>query len=260
MRFFDLNIANISFPGTYSAICESANSDSCFDGLDYTYWSSNGYADDDLPIWVERDFNSPQIIDRVFIQDTNMSDISLQYWTGSVWATVLSTLQKSNDLRSVLFLFASLTTTKIRIVGSHTLLTADQEKILGSVFAFSEIGQLAIPTSGIQTKRGKDQDNHKLVSGKSFIFNRGRHWEIELSTQAHIGQEDIDLLQNIVKRDNDFYIWLNDNTEASMNQIVEPYAFKNILKVSVFGGENPTYYKNIWISGMTNKITLIEVE
>lgn len=259
MRFFDLNIAHKSFPGTYDAISEAANAESCFDGLNYTFWSSNGYADDDLSIWLERDFGATQTFDRIFVQDTNITDISLQYWNGSIWVTASATITKSNDLRSILFEFTSLAASKFRLIGSHTAIV-DEEKVIGSVFAFTEIGELVIPPSGITAKRVKEQDDHKLISGKSFIFNRGRRWEISLTLKAHIGQDDISLLESLVKRDNEFHIWINNDTEASMAQIVEPYGFKDMIKVSVAGGDNPNYYKNLFFSGVANTFLMTEVE
>lgn len=259
MRFFDLNVAHKSFPGTYDAISESANAESCFDGLNYTFWSSNGYDSDASPIWLERDFGSPQIINRVFVQDTNIEDIYLRYWNGSFWATISANNKKSVDHRSVLFYFADLAVSKFRIIGTHTI-TANEEKVIGSVFAFTEIGELNIPPSGITAKRVKEQDNHKLISGKSFIFNRGRRWEISLTLKAHVGQDDISLLESLVKRDNEFHVWINNDTEASMAQIVEPYGFKDMIKVSVAGGDNPNYYKNLFFSGVANTFLMTEVE
>ena len=259
MRFFDLNIAHKSFPGTYSAICESANSESCFDGLDYTFWSSNEYDTDGLSVWVERDFGSVQSFNRLFVQDTNIENISLQYWNGSAFATLTATAYKSVDLRSVLFEFTDPVSSKIRIIGTDTI-TLNEEKVLGSVFVFTELGRLVIPPSGINVKRVKEQDAHLLITGRKFIFNRGKRWEIEVSSQAHVGQADTTLLESLVKRDAEFHVWLNANNEVRMNQIIEPYAFKNMLKVSIAGGDNPNYYKNLFFSGVSNKFTMVEVE
>jgi hypothetical protein len=117
-----------------------------------------------------------------------------------------------------------------------------------------------IPPSGISAKRVKEQDIHKLTGGKNFIFNRGRRWEVDLTFQAHIGQADIDLLNEIVERDNIFHIWINDDSEDAMGQVISPYAFKDMLKVSAAHGDAPNYYKNLWISGVANKITMVEVD
>jgi hypothetical protein len=259
MRFFDINIAHIGFPGTYTAICESANADSCFDELDYTLWSSNEYDDDDLSVWVERDFLLPKSINRVFVKDTNIQDIILEHWNGSAWIATETTVYKSVDLQNIFFEFDDLTVSKIRVTGSHTLV-ANQEKNIGNIFVFTELGKLNIPPADINAKRIKEQDIYKLINGKKITFNKGGRWEIDLIFQAHIGQSDIDILNSLVIRDCNFFIWINDNTEAAMRQIVEPYAFKNLLKVSVMNGDSPNYYKNIWVSGMSNKISMAEVE
>ena len=54
-------------------------------------------------------------------------------------------------------------------------------------------------------------------------------------------------------------MWLNDNEEQYMNQISPPFDFGSMLKMSIVKGDQPTYYKNLFFSGIDNKLKMVEV-
>lgn len=257
MRFFDINYALKQFPGTSAASSQSANAAACFDGLDYTCWISNEEDTDGDVIYIERDFINAKTFNRVFVKDTNILNISLEYWTGAAWVVLVATTTKSQDNKNILFQFAPQSIPKIRIIGSNTII-ADEEKEIQEILCFSEIGRLIIPPADIKTKRNKKQDIHQLESSKYFIFNRGKNISIELNFKSHIGQVDIDLLNILFNRDTEFYIWINDNEEQYMAQKVSPFRFEDVLKMSISKGDNPAYYKNLFFSGVNNKLSLVE--
>jgi len=258
MRFFDINYALKQFPGTSAASSQSANAAACFDGLNYTCWISNEEGTDGDAIYIERDFINAKTFNRVFVKDTNILNISLEYWTGVAWAALTASAVKSQDNRNILFEFTSQNIPKIRIIGSNTIV-ADEEKEIQEILCFSEIGRLIIPPANIKPKRNKKQDSHQLENSKLFIFNRGRNISIELNFKSHVGQADIDLLNILFNRDAEFYIWINDNEEQYMTQKASPFRFEDVLKVSILKGDSPSYYKNLFFSGINNKIILVEV-
>lgn len=258
MRFFDINYALKTFPGSYIASSQSDNAESCFDESDYTRWISNEENTDGDDIYVERDFNTVKTLSRIFVRGTNIDNISIEYWTGSTFAALSTTDYKSADGTSVLFEFTEQSLLKIRVVGSNTI-AANEEKEIQEILCFTEIGQLIIPPADINCVRNKKQDIHQLENSKFFIFNRGRNKEIELTLKSHTGQTDIDLLNTLFERDTHFYIWINDNDEGFMNQIISPYRFQDVIKVGVAKGDSPGFYKNLFFSGIDNKIKLIEV-
>jgi hypothetical protein len=257
MRFFDINYALKQFPGTSAASSQSANAAACFDGLDYTRWISNEEDTDGDAIYVERDFINAKTFNKIFIKDTNILNISLKRWTGAAWVALATSAIKSQDSKHVLFEFATQSIPKIRIIGSNTI-AANEEKEIQEVFCFSEIGRLIIPPADIKSKRNKKQDSHQLENSKYFIFNRGRNISIDLNFKSHLGQTDIDLLGGLFNRDTEFYVWINDNEEQYMVQKTSPFRFEDVLKMSLSKGDSPSYYKNLFFSGINNKIRMVE--
>lgn len=258
MRFFDINYGLKTFPGTSSASSQSGNAIACFDGLEYTRWISNEENTDGDATYVERDFINAKTLDRIFVIGTNILDISVEYWTGSAWAALSTSETKSQNNQHVLFEFTKQSLEKIRIVGSNTII-ADQEKEINEIYCFTEIGRMVIPPAKIKAIRGKKQDLHQLENSKYFIFNRGRNKGIEINLKSHIGQDDIDLLNLLFERDIHFYVWINDKEEEYMEQAISPYRFQDVIKVGIVKGDSPNYYKNLFYSGVDNKIKMIEV-
>lgn len=259
MRFFDFNYAFKAFDCVYDASSNVALADSAFDELDRYKWLSSGEGTDGNAIYLECDFGTPRDVDRFMIRGTNLDDGDIEYWNGSSFVTVGATPIKSADGTNYFFeLSAPLNFTKFRVVGSNTI-TADEEKEVQEVYAFEELGQLVIPPAAIKTKRIKEQDKHKLDNAKYYIFTRGTRWEIDLQFKAHVGQADIDLINSIIERDLEFYVWINDNEEQYMNQVQKPFDFGSTLKMSIVKGDQPTYYKNLFFSGVNNKFKMVEV-
>lgn len=258
MRFFDIDYGLNKFPGTSSASSQSINANSCFDGLNYTKWISNGENTDGDDVYVERDFLTTKPINRIMVVGTNISDISVEYYTGAIFTPLTATAIKSEDNQNVLFEFTDPSSSKYRIVGSDTLI-ADNEKEIQEIYMFSEIGVLNIPPKNIIPRRIIEQRKHKLINAKNMFFNLGRRWEITLSFAAHLGQADIDLIESLIVRDLEFHIWINDNVESIMRQKTAPYRFQDIVKVAIDKGDAPNYYDNYFFSGVNNKFKMVEV-
>lgn len=259
MRFFDFNVAYKVFGGTYTASSETANSVFCFDELKYTRWTSSGENSDATEIYVERDFGSARDFDCIFIVGTNIKAPYVKAWNGSSWITPTQTLQSATDLTSHRACFATTQNyQKIRIYGGATIV-ANAEKQITEIMAFENIGAFNIHPADVQVKRIKVRSKHELDDARYMAFNRGTRFEFTLSLKAHVGQADIDLMETLIDRDMEFYIWINDNQETIFNQKMSPFKFKDVIKVMVDKGDNPEYYKNIFYSGVDNKIPLIEV-
>ena len=258
MRFFDINYGLNKFPGTATASSQSENASSCFDNLTYTSWLSNGEDTDGDAVYVERDLLTSKAINRIMVIGTNISDISLEYHNGSIFTALSATEIKSADNTNVLFEFTDPSASRYRIIGEDTIIT-NEEKEIQEIYMFQELGQLTIPPNDIKPKRIIEQSKHKLINAKNFYFNIGRRWEIDLKFKAHLGQTDIDLIESLILRDLEFHAWINDDEESVMLQKMEPFRFKDILKVAVDKGSSPSYYNNLFFSGVNETFKLVEV-
>ena len=259
MRCFDFNHAFKVFGGTYAASTNTALAVYCFDELEYTNWVSTGENNDSTISWVERNFGGNRTFNRIFIKDTNIIAPYFKYYNGASWIqptqTLISDIGTDNHL---IELAVDLTTDLIRVYGGATIV-GDAEKTVEGIYTFEELGALNIPPAMIQPYRVKEQSKHVLDNAKKMYINRGKAWEITLTFKAHVGQADVTLIETMVTRDMEFYIWINDNGNSYMNQKFAPYRFTDVIKVSVDKGDNPEYYNNLFFSGMNDKIKLVEV-
>lgn len=82
LRFFGTDYCEGSLGGTETASSNISFAQFAFDGLIGTKWTSSGEDTDGDLVELEMDFGINRSIDSIFIEDTNIDDIELQYWDG----------------------------------------------------------------------------------------------------------------------------------------------------------------------------------
>jgi hypothetical protein len=261
IKFFSENIAEQPRGGTVTVSSNDSLKWFSFDNLKDTRWISTGEGTDGNAVSMERDFGSAYTIDSIFVYNTNISDIAYDYWNGSSWVAINSgnaTITKSSDNKYVsIKMNSSVTTERIRITGSNTI-TANQEKEIGLVLAFSEIGQLEYrPTPEVRYQL--NQILHKIDSGGYFIIDKGESFLCNLNMVSHVNQNDIDICEELSTRKRPFFMWICGGDTSQFTYKFRPYRFQDIFKMGVVDSLNPNLTRNYYKAGYNNTIQMVEL-
>ena len=262
MRFFATNYLFNNFGGSSSASSATGFSLFVFDEDTKYNWTSQGENTDGDAIFVERILLTPSAVNRIFVQNTNINNLTIEVDIGSGYVPLNSasafTLVKSLDGSNYFYeLNSSIAISKIRLIGSTTIV-ANKEKEIGQCLAFMELGKIAA-NSDIQPKRERIQVVSKLNSGKCDIINKGRFFSFKLKLKSHYKLADNPLIETILQRDAEMWLWINDNQETSITMIQEPYRFKDIYKVAFQKSDSVQFAKNVFFSGIDVDFDLVEV-
>lgn len=262
MRFFDTNCLYKEFGGTMAASSATGLASLVFsENKDYA-WSSQSQNSDSSQVYVERVLPFAEPINRIFVQNTNIKNLTIQVDIGSGYVNLSSassfTLTKSTDGQTYFYeLNTTIEIIKIKFIGSQTI-TANQEKYMYQALAFKELGQLK-NYSDIQPKRERQQVISKLNSGKADIINKGKQTSFKVKLKSHFNSDDNEIIDLILQRSKEFWIWINDKEQTSMIMIQEPYRFEDIYKVAFQKADSIHFTKNIWYSGVDVEFDLLEV-
>lgn len=260
MRFFDTNFLAKYQGGTASS--SSGYEWNAFnENPTYVFVSDAQDTDGDL-VFIEREVNEDLTVNRIFIQETNIANLSIQYMKDGdlVYTTLLPTdynLIESADGRSKLYeLNVPLVFKKMRFEGSNTT-PANEEKTVSNIFMFNEIGKMLIHKS-VSPERQRIQKKLELEAGGTVIANKGFYWKITVSIDGNNLPEDTATFNKLRDMHRNFFIWINDNHEEAFTVFQEPYRFQDLVKVAVYGKNKFEYHDNYFGHGFKDKITLYE--
>ncbi len=257
MRFFDTNWLFEKFGGTIAA--SSGFPIFAFNEKSKFSWSSSGEGTDGDQIYIERVLAASSPINRIFIRNTNIEDITIEVDTGSGYVALSSfNLIKSNDGSNYFYeLENTINILKIKILGSNTIIP-NQDKTIQQIFAFKELGQLK-NIDDINPKRVRVQKISKLNSGKVDIINKGQYFTFQLKLKSHFKASDNAIITTIINRQDSMFLWINDDLEDVMTMLQEPFRFSDIYKVGVQSDDTLAFTKNLFFSGIDDTINLVEV-
>jgi len=93
MRFFDTNYLFNNFGGSSSASSATAFAGLVFDESPKYSWNSQGENTDGNAIYVERILEANITIDRIFVQNTNISNLTIEVDAGSGYVSLATASQ-----------------------------------------------------------------------------------------------------------------------------------------------------------------------
>lgn len=261
LRFFGTDWCELPFGNTITANSNADLQDFMFDNKESTKWISDDKSTSGLPISVEIDFGQQRCIDSVFIRNTNISDIEVQYYVSPDWATfgdTNATILKSADSKNVFIKSnETLYPTKMKIYGTDTI-TLGQEKYVSIFRAFCEIGQFEYYPM-FEPKRKRFQSVFNTMDGRRVIIERGERFEAMLKFKSHVNQNDIDLIEELLERREPFFIWACAGDTSVFTYSFYPFRFKDLFKVSIEGDSKPYLTKNYYKAGYNDDIKISEV-
>lgn len=257
MRFFGTNQLFEDFGGTITA--SSGTPSFAFDEDDDYPWTSSGEGTDGNAVYIQQVLAASVSIDSIFIKDSNIDDLAVEVDVGSGFVALTNYTQiTSADGTSHLFVLnSSISLAGIKITGSNTI-TANEEKEIGQILAFLQIGQIKY-VSDINPRKQRIQKRSKLSTGKEDIINKGTYFEFQIKFKAHYSAADNSVIQDLRDQEDAFWIWINDNEEENIVMSQEPFRFGDIYKVGNIGVDNLSFAKNFFRSGVDFDLNLVEV-
>lgn len=259
MRFFTTNYLFSNFGGGYDASSNTALAPFAFDEENLFSWFSSGENTNGNTIFLERTLDAAFSTNRIFVKNTNISNLTIEVDDGGGYDPLTNfTLTKSDDGTCYFYeLDSTISIIGIKLIGSNTIVT-DEEKSIGQVLAFEEIGNLK-NVADIQPKRERIQAITKLNTGKYDIINKGQQWSFKIKLKAHYKASDNTIINAVLQRKSEMWLWLNDDEEGIMVMPQEPYRFKDLYKVAFQKSDSPKFQDNMYYSGINVDFDLVEV-
>lgn len=160
--------------------------------------------------------------------------------------------------------FDSVNTNIIEITVTKTQV-ADEEKSLVMFITTEELGTLEgfPPNKGIGLDRNEKQD--RAISGRMHVVKSYESARMELTPKTYsgvtnaIGQADIDLLDSLHDRNIPFIVWANGGSPDQFRFSQRGWRLKDVYQMQTVKGTRNAYDKNIYVSGVNQKYSFVEV-
>jgi len=245
MRFLSDNILG-SYNGQTTFTASSGNVYNAFSDTTKFNYESESQATDGNTVSLQEDFSSTQSLDTIVVLACNFNDFTISTASGAAFTDVTNqaTLTTSVDGTHRLYKFATaITFTEIKFEIDDTIV-ADEEKSCGAILGFTEIGSIDRFKS-VKPKGTIQKKVIKLESGGVAVLNKGDvHWDFSINTDLVSVQAEIDTVETIQNRTQDFWFWINDGYDGSELVKQEPYRFQDWIRCSYTGNLAPSFYKN----------------
>lgn len=259
MQFYKFNATAGQNGGVISET--SGIGENAFDERPNIEWISEGQNTDGDLASVGQVLDKLRVVSDIFVMKTNIADLAILYKEDgdpsytTLQASQYTKITSADGLSFHYNLTVPLTLEELKFQGEDTT-PADEEKEIGTVFCFNYIGEV-LDAKGITPSNNRNQTRLKLMSGGSFIINKGSGYVFKYSTKVNSIQSDVDTLNSLLD-EGDFYIWINGGYDDIFKVRQEPYLFENIYKVAIRGNNPALYYKGFFGLGISVNITFEE--
>ena len=255
MRFLSENFLG-SYNNQNAITASSGDVYNAFSDTTKFSYESEGQDTDGDTVSLQQDFNSEQSLDTIAVLNSNFDDFTISIASGASFTDVTSqaTLTISQDGFSRLYKFdTAITFTEIKFEVDNTIV-ANEEKSCGVILGLTEIGSIE-RFSMIRPKGKVERKVIKLESGGVAVLNKGDpHWEFTINTDLVGVQNEIDVVEAIQNRSQDFFFWINDGYDGSEKVKQEPYRFEDFVRCAYTGNLDPMFYKNFLNFSANNKM------
>jgi hypothetical protein len=252
VKFFGINQIDENTTPTFTS-ANTALLDFLFDNDRLTRLTSIGSNDATPEVWV-LDFGSSKTFDRIFIDNHNIKSGKLEYWNGVAYVDFSSAIAWSaNATVTHYYEFNSVTTTKIRLTMNTTMTVNDQKRV-GSLIAFSEIGSVLVNPSKLTPIWPERSVNHRGSKNGSIYVIFGRKYKATIQfSDASI--TDIVLFETLKNYATSFYIY----PCGGSGQVELGFRLQDIFFVNYTNEFNPDLNGNLYGIGQTLTMIVEEV-
>lgn len=159
---------------------------------------------------------------------------------------------------SAYFEFNAVTTNRL-IVTITTTQTANAQKYLNQIIATNEIGTLqGYPVlNDIELDRGIQRE--QAISGRFHVQKGFEAVGFDLSLRTYPKQADIDLLESLHLREDPFLVWLCGGKPDQFRIKQRGFRLEDLYQMQVDQSMKNSYDKNIYIMGVNQRHSFVEV-
>jgi hypothetical protein len=272
VKFFDSSQCLAVNGAVISASSGDSTSLNVLDRNPQTKWRSSGSTDlvtETLTVT----FDSAKTINRLFIQDHNWKDFSIQYDNGGTWTHFASVVgldgSKANITETVFaddtayYEFASVTTSALRIQVLKTQ-TANQEKYATQVIATSELGTLVgypqiSPIEIDRNSRVKQTQSGKYVIQKS---DETVSFSLEFDNYPTATEynADIDLVMTLHDRETPFLAWLCGGRRGTryFRYTLRGFRLRDLFQMQITKALKLKYANSVYVNPIGASLVLEE--
>ena len=224
-----------------------------------TKWASSG-SDDTTTETIEVDFGADRDIDYIQLLNFNWKEFTIKYDVLGVptnFSTAISETVNTATTSKIYNNFNLVTTSKIYITIEKTI-TANAEKFIGELILSNVLGTLnGFPM--IKPIVSKNKIEKKMLRGKRKVVDRDETIGYTLVFKVYPDEDDMVLMEELWDRRSPFHILISGGDETVFTHIRRGYRNQDIRLVSCNKEYSPTYYKNLYFSGLDFQFDLIEV-
>jgi len=252
IKFFGINKIDETTTPTFTS-ANTALVSYLYDGDRTSRLTSIGSNDATPEVWV-LDFGSAQTFDRIFIDNHNIKSGNLKHWNGSSYVDFTPAISWSaNSETTNYYEFSSATTYKLQLTMNTTISVNDQKRV-GSLIAFSEIGTvLANPTSMSTSFPERSISNKGATNGSVYILF-GKKYKADIAF-SDASTTDISLFETLKNYATPFYIYpCGGDAQVEMG-----FRLQDLFLVNYTSEFNPNINNNLFGIGQSLKMTVEEV-
>lgn len=199
-------------------------------------------------------FPSSKTFNRIWVDNHNIKSGNIQYWDGAAYQnfSTAATWSANADTTSY-FEFDSVTCTQIRLRGTTTMV-ANDEKYVGELRVFTELGTPAINASTVDQQFIDKAVNSEKADGGNVFILFGRKYRARWKFTS-ASADDVTLFETLKTLNTPFFIW----PCGGSGQNEYGYRLQDMFFVNYLGGFAPNLKGNLYGIGSNIEIEVAEV-
>ena len=266
ISFFDKNRA--LFKDGASAVASSNTDDQnlILGQNKYYSWQSNG-SDDMTTETITITLAAAISISRIFLVNHNFKAFQIQYDNGSPtdFANVAgldsysgNSIDVTNFSRNTAYFEFDAVTTDTIIITVDTTQTVGAEKVLGQFIATNEIGTLTGYPVLNRVRSNRNIKRERSVTGRNHIQKGFEVASFDLNLQSYPLQADIDILDSLHQREDNFLVWLCGGKPDQFRLTQRGFLIDDIYEMQVTAPLENGYKDNVYRHGVQQKYNFEE--
>lgn len=256
--FFEKNKGDPDFSGVqYIASENNEIASFAFNRKNTSAWQTDDSLDADNTTFIV-DFGRTTAIDSILLIGHNFKDFQIEHFDGAVFndftlvAGGLLDITGNTADNNYFSVVSVPLVEKIRITIKATFV-ADKPKILTQFIPTELIVQFEGWPVLNKVKVGRITQEIPMLDGLSAVIDRQGAAKYDLNVAQYLIQDDLDKIQNMIKRTEGFLFWPSGGDETAFSPLVEGYRFEDIFLSRFMGQFQPNLRKGIYPGGIVYK-------
>ena len=268
VKFFKKNKIDLDFTDAFITITDGVATN---DGQDFADFLRNR---DNTSGWmttdstdaanteIEANLGAPgnaKDLDKIILVNHNFKAFTIQYWDDIllVWTAFVPAINETvNTDTTTEFTFASVNTSKIKIVIDSTQIV-DDDKRMTQLIMTELIGEL-ITQPIIQPKIDRSRKVTKFLSGRVFVTRSVPSFEVKIKMNNVTSDADLTLVETLFASFESFLVWLSGGDIAQFDSLRIGYRLEDFYLVNVDAEYMPQYEESRWKFGVPINLGLQE--